>query len=128
MLTGEVPSLLMMAPATEKGSMLKGTGFTSYWCSGRQMLVRGIEYPLIVSPGAYVDAALCLTACISSALASGGTPDMALVKMAGGVDVSGLELPVADFREISALTASCSCTAGLEKETREKIDKLPATS
>ena len=54
---------------------------------------------------------------MSSGLASGGmTPDMALVKMAGGVEDSGLEFPVADLREMSALTASCSCTAGLKGE------------
>lgn len=42
---------------------------------------------------------------------------MALVKMAGGVEESGLEFPVADLSEMSAVTASCSCTAaGLEIE------------
>lgn len=59
-------------------------------------------------------AALCLMVCMSSEFPS-GAPVMALVKMAGGVEESGLEFPVADLREMSAVTASCSCTAaGLE--------------
>lgn len=39
---------------------------------------------------------------------------MALVKIAGGVVDSGVQFPEADLREMRAVTASCSCTAGLE--------------
>ena len=46
---------------------------------------------------------------------------MALVNIAGGVDASGLELQVADLREMRALTASCSCTAGLEGESVNRV-------
>lgn len=43
---------------------------------------------------------------------------MALVKIGVGADLGGVELPVQDLREMRALTASCSCTAGLDEEGR----------
>jgi hypothetical protein len=48
---------------------------------------------------------------------------MALVKIAGGVVDSGVQFPEADLREMRAVTASCSCTAGLD-ETREDNGEL----
>jgi hypothetical protein len=50
------------------------------------------------------------------------------VKMAGGVEDSGLEFPVADLREMSALTASCSCTAGLKGERERREEEIRSTN